>query len=164
MNDSDFDLVCYSDGSGHVDGFGGWAALCETPDKVWCIFRSAAINGISVERAEFSGLLEGLQMAMELSKQLPQYVPGWKPRVMLFTDRENLVLSIKGVYDCGTDKDLWNRYRYYESILDIAVTHLDRESKIAAFKLCDREASTCRIIAKQYAQANNFPPYRLTFE
>jgi hypothetical protein len=155
------DLLVFSDGSGYKDGFGGWAAFACTPDRNWKTFRQGAIIGTSVDRAEMTGLLEGLEMAWELARLHPKFQlsnpDSVKPKVRLHCDRENLVLSIRGVYDRSNCADLWARFAYYEKVLDIIPVHVERETDFVEFVQCDLHASSGRIVAKDYANAAKVP-------
>jgi ribonuclease HI len=159
------DILVFSDGSGYApDGFGGWAAIACTPDRTWKTFRMGSTFGLSVDRAEMTGLLEGLEMALSISRALnraPDMEEGWKPTVAIFTDRENMALSIKGVYDRSNCPDLWYRFSYYESQLNIIATHVARETDYPEFALCDLHASTGRLVAKDYGRSIDMPDYTL---
>ena len=158
------DILVFSDGSGYKDGYGGWAACACTPDRNWKTFRMGSTFGLSVDRAEMTGMLEGLEMALSMSRVLPKAYTmgeGWKPVVAIFTDRENMALSIKGVYDRSNCPDLWARFAYYESKLDIVATHVERETDFKEFVMCDLHASTGRLIAKSYGECLNIPDFTL---
>lgn len=121
--------------------------------------------GLSVDRAEMTGLLEGLEMALSMSRVLPkaQFMSGetWRPVVVAHSDRENMVLSIKGVYDRANCPDLWARFSYYEKVLDIRPIHVPRETDYPEFVVCDLNASTGRLIAKAYGDTMSLPDFTL---
>lgn len=160
MSDSP-DILVFSDGSGYKDGFGGWAAFTCTPDRNWKTFRTGAIIGTTVDRAEMTGLLEGLEMAWEMARMLPSHRSSnpleSQPKVLLHCDRENLVLSIRGVYDRSNCPDLWARFAYYEKLMNIMPLHVERETDFAEFVQCDLHASTGRIVAKDYGNCAKVP-------
>ncbi len=160
----EIDILVFSDGSGYKDGYGGWAAIACTPDRTWKTFRMGSTFGLSVDRAEMTGILEGLEMALSMSRVLPRasvMETGWKATVMVHTDRENMALSIKGVYDRSNCPDLWHRFAYYEKHLNIQATHVARETDHAEFVMCDLNASTGRLIAKSYGESMSLPDFVL---
>ena len=161
--DNDADLLVFSDGSGYKDGYGGWSAICCTPERNMKTFRMGSTFGLSVDRAEMTGMLEGLEMALSISRVLPKAmtIEGWKPMVNVYTDRENMVLSIKGVYDRSNCPDLWRRFEHYEKHLNIVAIHVFRETDFPEFVQCDLNASTGRLIAKSYVEAMALPDFTL---
>ncbi len=172
MDQNLFDVLVFSDGSGYKDGYGGWAAYVCTPDRRWKTFRMGAIAGTTVDRAEMTAMLEGLEMAFWMARDLPQYqvnfgdmmgAPCDRPKVLVYTDRENMVLSCKGVYDRSNSPDLWRRFEHYERELALTVMHVERETDFPELQTCDLHASTGRIIAKNYAENCALPPWALTF-
>ncbi len=163
---SEHDVLVFSDGSGYEkDGFGGWAAMACTPDRNWKMFRMGAITGTTVDRAEMTGMLEGLQMAWEMSLSLPKFVRGdvRKASVLIHCDRENVVLAIKKVYDRTNAPDLWARFEFYEKVMDVYANHVMRETDFPEFQQCDLHASSARIAAKDYALTLSLPLWRLPY-
>jgi ribonuclease HI len=163
------DILVFSDGSGYKDGFGGWAALTCTPDRNWKTFRTGAITGITVDRAEMTGMLEGMEMAWEMARSFPHFHPSnpqsVRPKILLHCDRENVVLSIKGVYDRSNCPDLWARFAHYEKVMDIMALHVVRENDFAEFIQCDLHASSGRLVAKDYGNTAKVPAnWILTFK
>lgn len=146
------DLISFSDGSGHEDGFGGWAAVVVTPDRILKQARMGCASGTTTDRCEMIGFLEGLEMALQMANDLPRsHLGDFRPRVQCFSDRENLVLSAMGLQRQSNSPDLWARFRYYQELLDIHVAHINREQEtiFPEFRECDLQASTGRIIVKQ---------------
>jgi len=161
---NEHDVLVFSDGSGYEkDGHGGWSAMACTLDRNWCTFRMGAIIGTTVDRAEMTGMLEGLQMAWEMSLNLPKFVRGdsHKASVLIHCDRENVVLAIKKVYDRTNAPDLWARFEFYEKVMDIQANHVMRETDFPEFQQCDLHASTGRLIAKDHALTLSLPIWRL---
>ena len=147
------DIIVFTDGSGHKDGYGGWAAIATTPDGILRTFRMGAASGTSTDRMEFTAMLEGLQMALEMSEKFPRHgLIECKSSVKIISDRENLVLSIKKAYARSNAPDLWARFEYYEKILDIQAKHVGDEEKalLKDFTGVDLEASTGRILIRDY--------------
>lgn len=149
------DIIVFSDGSGfHKDSFGGWSAIATTPDRIWKLFRWGSMVGTSVDRMEMTAMLEGLQMAVEIADVLPKKsLKKIKSKVHIYTDRENMVLSIKNVYSRSNSPDLWARFEVYEKILDITATHVDRETDFPEFVQVDLHSSSGRIHAKGYYES-----------
>jgi ribonuclease HI len=158
------DFLAYSDGSGYQDGFGGWAVYVCTPTKSATMFRMGAIIGTTVDRAELTAILEGLQMVMELAASLPRTIPLgqhlWKPKVKLYSDRENLVLSIQGVNERSNSLDLWKRFEFFETHMVIDANFVERETDHEEFTFVDLHASTARIMAKNYWEACGLPQHQ----
>jgi ribonuclease HI len=144
----------YSDGSGHVDGYGGWACYVDDHTSGKAYFRQGSVIGTSVDRMEMTAMLEGMEIVMELARRTEQYQTAkmlgevWKPLVHLFSDRENMVLSIKGVYERSNGRDLWARFAYYEDRCAIVAHHVNRETETPQFRTVDLYASTGRVVAK----------------
>lgn len=159
MNNPDF--LVWTDGSGYKDGFGGWAAYVHTPDKTHELFRMGAVVGTSVDRAELTGIIEGLQMVADLMTIIPHKLAMgqrvWKPKVKMYSDRENLVLSIQKVNARSNSPDLWRRFEFYEGFMALDANHVLRETDFPEFVFVDLHASSARIIAKQYAEASGLP-------
>lgn len=157
------DYLLFTDGSGYKDGYGGWACCVRHVGKKANMFRMGCIVGCTVDRMEMTAILEGLQIVFENMQSRWESRDGEdpekKPIVRLFSDRENLVLSIQKVYDRGNCPDLWARYAYYESIMEVHATHVQRETDYPEFSMVDLHASTGRIIAKQYGEALDVPPH-----
>jgi len=153
------DIVVMSDGSGYKDGFGGYASLAFTPDGIWKLFRMAGIHGVTVDRAEFTGCLEGLQMAWELWQQMPARDETRRPVVIWMTDRENLLLSAKNVQARSNCPDLWARYVWYEERMSIHPDFVSKEMEKTNldFKMIDVQASTGREILKAYIATVKVP-------
>jgi len=153
------DFLMFTDGSGYKDGYGGWACLVKTSDSMHQMFRMGAVIGCTVDRMEMTAILEGLQLVVEMTpwavRRPEEDRNTWRPKVRMFSDRENLVLSIQGVYDRSNSPDLWHRFQYYETLLDIEPVHVLRETDHPEFVTVDMQASTARIIAKEYGLATD---------
>ena len=172
-NPNDYDVLVFSDGSGYKDGYGGWATMACTPDKNIKLFRMAAVVGTTVDIAEMTGMLEGLSLAHDIALDIPKFyqyriTSGFehpdKPKVLIYSDRENMVLSVKKVYDRSNSPDLWARFEHFEKVLDIDALHVERETDFPEFQFCDLSASTGRCIAKGYAENCKMPPIFLSFQ
>lgn len=158
---ADSDYLLFTDGSGYQDGYGGWACIVTDPSGTPLMFRMGCIMGATVDRMELTAILEGLQLVEELKTTNPKSIGDqgrtWHPVVHLFSDRENLVLSIQKVYDRSNAPDLWKRYEFYEGRLHVVARHVERETDHSQFITVDLHASTARIIIKQYGEANELP-------
>ena len=152
--------ILFTDGSGYKDGYGGWACRVKSPDDKSCdYFRMGAIIGCTVDRMELTAILEGLQIVLEITMEARGGLRGHDvlPFVKLYSDRENLILSIKGIYDRSNAPDLWARFAFYEKYLQIEPEHVLRENEHIEFEGVDLHASTGRIIAKNYGTAVHVP-------
>jgi ribonuclease HI len=163
MTSKEPDLLIVSDGSGHVDGYGGWAVTVFTPDRNIQVVRLGMINGITVDRAEMTAMLAGLAAALDILEKWPDRPE--RPWVHVKSDRENMVLSMKGVYGRRNSPDLWASYEWFEKQLDITCEHIDREADCPELQQMDLHASTGRIVAKTYAEIqqpgpNQYDPTR----
>lgn len=115
---------------------------------------AGALLGTTVNRAEFTGLLEALQIVHEqmLARKdvgLSLY-PAKKTTMRWFTDRENLVFSLlinpetkEPYYSRRTDADLWCRYEYYARSIQVLPVHIPRNS-VMLHAECDAIASRGR--------------------
>lgn len=158
------DLLLYTDGSGREqDGFGGYAAVIKTPDGYVNQFVMGAISNSTVDRAEFTALIEGLRVAYDVWKALPDaWLSRWPqeqvlktPHIMWYSDRESLVLSAKNVNSRNNCPDLWAAYEYFESRCKIEANFIDDAAKelSEAFSECDLQASSGRLLMKGYFEA-----------
>lgn len=170
--EADCDYLLYTDGSGHADGYGGWAAYLtcgnlELPGRV----RYGGGNGTSVERAELTACLSGLRMVLEvegLDSAKACLSPPWnegrsrphgrvgRPLVKWFTDRESICLAAARNPDgCETyyrrDKnpDLWGQYLFYEQLFFIHPVLVPR-NEVPGQALCDLVAGDQREMMKGY--------------
>ena len=153
---SPIDWMVWTDGSGHVDGFGGYGAVAMRVRLLGntCIpiqRASAAICGTTVNRAEFTGLLEALQVIHTIEMggrgQGASMYPVIPVRVRWFSDRENLVLGVatnpetgEAWYGRNVDQDLWARYDWYAKSIIVRPVHIERNSMAMQAK-CDFIAS-----------------------
>jgi ribonuclease HI len=153
-----FDYIVRSDGSGHVDGYGGWACSV-TAANGHVRFRFGAIVGTTVDRMEMTAMLEGLTLVFEWAtwaagtSTLPT-----KPKVLVLTDRESMALSMQGVYARKSSIDLWRRFEFFEPLMEIQVRHVAGETE---HELCqvDLHASSGRLVAKEYAVLSDLPSH-----
>lgn len=150
------DLLLFTDGSGHMDGLGGWCAVVESADRTRHVTRLGCASGSSVDSMEFHALLEGLDACLEAWNTWPLKVErkrvGGKPIVLWRSDRESLVLSVTGSYRRSNLPHMWARFAYYEKELDIRPFHIGREEEKEhpEFQACDLHASTMREVLKAY--------------
>jgi hypothetical protein len=157
----EFDFYLYTDGSGHADGFGGWSALVLSPRHNIYQTLMAGHSKTSVDRAEFHGLLDGLQLimdAMDWHRTLDlETLERNPPTVFWLSDRESLVKSVQRdetgnpVYGRKNSPDLWARFSFYERLFRIVATFTPRDT-IAYHNIVDRFASDARVLIKDYMQ------------
>lgn len=159
-----YDIILVTDGSGHTDGYGGFAAMAYTPDKLVKTFRMAALSGTTVDRAEFGGALEGFNMVLDMWNAMPQRLTqdptqaGARAKVLWISDRENMVLSALRTQARSNSPDLWARYEWYEKVLDIYPTfEKDPEKTRVEFAIVDIEASIGREMIRNYLCNRNLP-------
>jgi hypothetical protein len=81
-----------------------------------------------------------------------------KPTVCWFGDCESLILSVYIDEETGQpmfrrrlNGDLWCRFSYYETALNITPMYIERNS-VPEHKLVDRLASEGRLIVKEYIE------------
>lgn len=147
--------TAWTDGSGHTDGYGGYGAVvmrsaaAGIPPKV--LHASGALCGTTVNRAEFTGLLEAMELVhthelLLRSAGLSSY-PVIPTTLRWFSDRENLVLGVatdpatnKSYYGRKTDADLWARYEYYAKTIKVMPVHTERNT-LSFQAMCDHVAS-----------------------
>lgn len=148
--------LIWTDGSGHTDGYGGYGAIAARVKSRAGIHpgplrASAAIHGTTVNRAEFTGLLEALQMIhsseMKARGGGSSMYPSVPVRVRWFSDRENLVLGVgldpatgDPYYARHVDQDLWARYDWYAKSILVYPVYVARNT-LAFQARCDYVAS-----------------------
>ena len=143
----------YTDGSGlELDGFGGWACLVIAPDGRR-IINTGGSTGTTVDRMEFTALLEGLESILKLwddplfNRADDSIVVHWH------SDRESLVKSAQAIYGRKSAHDLWLRFDHYAEKMQIFPNHVRIEDEGEEFKTVDLHASAMRIVIKNYAEA-----------
>lgn len=155
------EYLLFTDGSGHQDKFGGYASLvianyAHSPTKMACCVGGAF--GTSVERMEFTGLLEGLQSILDTGGYNKSAghaeLAVRRPHIAWFTDRESLALSCwmpDGVpfYRRKSCPDLWARYEWYEQFFTIIPIWCGRTTH-AAQDVSDKLASEARVLVKDW--------------
>jgi len=149
------DFLLYTDGSGYQDGFSGFCStfVSQIQNQPGRGTRMGSMSGSTVDRAEMTALLEGLQAIWEFLETIPKYnLPGRKPTIHWYTDRESLALSVSGEYKRSSSMDLWKRFAWYEEQFDITPQWVERETDFPEFKACDLHASTNRVIIKNYIE------------
>ena len=143
-----------TDGSGHSDGYGGFAAILTVPGEADVIHRVfGGSTHSSTDRMEFAALLSGLQYCTERlpSGWLSERLPGDRWPLHWWSDRESLVKSAQGLYKRKAAPDLWRSFTYFEEIFEIACAHItienyDPESECPWLVEADSLASSLRIV------------------
>ena len=115
--------------------------------------RVAGMNGISTDRAEFLGLLNGLHgifetMGWDNSARL-KAMEHRRAEIVWISDRESLVRSVTGEYRRRTQPDLWAQFEWYEQYIDIRPLHVKRRS-MPWQDIADILASEARVLIKDY--------------
>ena len=162
---SEHDFIIWSDGSGHNTGHTASSAIVLNKGTGIKTARLSACDAQSVHRAEFEGLLLGLNCVLEMG--------GWdredakrsldratnKPRVCWYTDNEALALSVyrdpdtyEPHYRRKSSGDLWSRLFYYEKALRITPIYIPRNS-LPEHALADRLASEASLLLRGYLSA-----------
>lgn len=150
------DFTLWTDGSGYQDGFSGYCAIarCNIKGLEQTQMTMGGFTASTVARAEMSGLLEGVELIRQMVGKMPQYnLAGQKVTVEWFSDREDLVKSVKNEYGRKSSPDLWARFENYEREMTVFPTWVSRDSGIPEMLACDMHASTLRCIVKDYCAA-----------
>ncbi len=158
------DYVLYTDGSGHQNGWGAYAAVARYNTDLNHLLRVAGNYGSSVQRNELTALLEGLfaiadhQLRRVIQLGLREVSPGnpWNTfagedriTVLWFTDRENLAKAL--VYDDdmrplnkrARERDLWMRYSAMAKHFCITPMLVPR-NEVPAQAVCDALCTVAR--------------------
>jgi ribonuclease HI len=159
---ADYEFQLYTDGSGWNDRFAGYCAVLRSDKHNKFVCSAASIYGADTERAEFEGLLAGLQSIMDTmdwnNKHQRSLMQMRRTSVYWVTDREHLVGAMlkkaDGSYEYKrrTTPDLWARLEWYEKIFDITAVWRERNT-IAWQGYADTIASECRTQMKHYVEA-----------
>ena len=163
----EFDFLIFTDGSGHPDGYGGWAATAIETATNRRMFRMGGQSGTSVERMELTALIEGLLMCAELGRLSLQSDPGrmYPRRTALWrSDRESLVKTIAGEYRRSTEPDLWKRLDVVLARFAVTAEHVSRENDFPEFGPVDLHASSARIMMKSYTLSAEMPAPCLPYD
>ena len=156
-----------TDGSGHKDGYGGYAGIIfqkspriGTPPLIAeC---AGGLKGTSTEQAEFLGLLFSLQQIVDYYvadqglKSAEELLRRKLPVVHWVTDRESLALAVykdsvthEPVYRRKSTPALWAMYSYFEPMLDVVPIFSTREGNLVHNQV-DEIASDMRVIVKEH--------------
>jgi ribonuclease HI len=151
-----------TDGSGHADGYGGYAAVIVNTKTLVIHEVAAGIKGTSTEEAEFLGLLNGLKsilghyVAKSGRPTALQRLEAEQPVIHWITDRESLALSVwrdpktnEPVYRRKSTPELWAMYRYFEPLFRVVPLWTKRQT-LALHNRADVLASELRVNVKEY--------------
>lgn len=139
------DYYIFTDGSGHKDGVGGWAAYILNTQTLSSNLIYGGQNKTTTYRQEFKALLEALQFLFQNddNKNL---------QIEHYTDSESLNKGIRNEYSRrNRNIDLWNFYEFFEIYYFIESNHVNRD--VSAIEKVDLHASSMREIIKQYTQS-----------
>lgn len=151
MTETDF--LLFTDGSGHEDGFGGWAAVALHKSTGKLHEAYGCESRTSTDRMEWAGLLAGLEMCRSLAvTDYRLLIPG-KPRIVWYNDRESVVKYVQSVHGYNSSKDLLARYHSLAATVELTAQHVKIEQDIPAFTFVDLHASSLRIAIKDYVQS-----------
>lgn len=144
-----------TDGAGHPDGFGGWAAVIT---QVQCDGDPVVIpspvqlqggqSGTSVDRMELTALLEALTYIEKTAKLYPELKR--HVAVLWLCDRETLVRTVNNQYAAHTNRDLYYRLSYFEKLFAITGMHIPRDTPDENHQWCDKESSSLRRHVKAF--------------
>jgi len=159
LTPDNFDFELYTDGSGYTDRFGGCCAVVRSLKHKKFFSCASAFYGADTARAEFEGLLGGLQGIMDAmdwnNSQGRALLRARRATVFWVSDREDLVGSVTLKAD-GTPEfrrkntpDLWVRYEWYEKLFDVSACWRKRNT-VAWQMMADVVASECRTMMKNY--------------
>lgn len=167
------DYVLYTDGSGHQDGWGAYAAVAKHNDTDEFILRAAGNYGSTVQRNEMTAMLDGLfsiadhqiRRVMKLGLEEVNSGNPWhtllgenRISVMWYTDRQNLAKAL--LFDeegltlnkRGNERDLWMRYSSMSRYFCITPMHTARNT-IPMQKVCDSLCDVARDAMKKSLDA-----------
>lgn len=157
---ANYDYVIVADGSSYyTDYMGGYGAIVLTPgmaDKEAAIFAFGSATHTEVGRAELQAILHALHALFVENHQESSYqlelLKESNERVLVISDREDVVKSINKVYKRNVNRDMWAAFEWYEQYYDIIAEHTPRDDK-DVHKIADAIASELRINLLDYAQA-----------
>lgn len=165
INDVTYYLV--TDGSGHVDKFGGWAAELRNPrSDADCHFLCGASAGTGeVYRMEFTALLEALTFlfnhanywgnnALSMLARNPMTIEWYNDNEALVNSVRRDPVSLQPLSRRDTYRDLWARFEWFEQYIRFNAIHLPRETP--EMKMVDWYASSCREMIKGFTGANTY--------
>lgn len=154
--------IAFTDGSGTIDDYGGASAIVARVNN-WSGSGKAVFDDVrticvahshtSVDRIEFTALLEALQSILEIHGK----VQDMRPVVKWFTDRESLAMSVwkpdgmNSFYSRKNAPDLWARLAWYEQSFYI-VPSFGRRNKDPNQKLTDLLSSEMRESVKMLCE------------
>jgi hypothetical protein len=150
--------ILLTDGSGHKDGYGGYASLALEHATGRMLECAGALKGTSTEAAEFLALLNGLGSIVEATGNTRK-LEAQQPVVHWMTDRESLALAVwrengQPVYKRKSTPELWAMFAYYEPLFTIVPLFTPRAT-LPLHDRVDKVASECRIIIKDYYEILN---------
>lgn len=158
------DYVLYTDGSGHENGWGAYAAVAKHSADPDHILRVSGNYGSTVQRNELSAMLDGLhaiadhQLRRVMRLALREVHPknAWSTftgddriTVMWFTDRQNLAKALlfdewmRPLNGRNSERDLWMRYTAMAKHFCITPMHVPR-NVIPAQAVCDELCEVAR--------------------
>lgn len=167
LPDDQVDYVVVTDGSGHLDGYGGWATKITLPHRYppethW--LRGGCTGNGQVYRMEVTALLEALTWIFNHGQfwgtQAQRNLHETPLRIQWYGDNEAAIKSVHrdpvtkqhAYARAGQIEDLWARFEWFEPFVRINGTHVGRDQ--TRMLGVDWLASTCRVILKSCDAAN----------
>lgn len=158
------DYVLYTDGSGHSQGWGAYAAIAKYSPTGEHIIRASGNYGSTVQRNELSAFLDGMhaiadhQLRRVIQLGLREVAPknAWNTfvgddriTVLWYTDRQNLAKAL--LYDedqrplngRNNERDLWLRYSSMSKHFCVTPFQVPRNS-VPAQAVCDEMCTIAR--------------------
>lgn len=164
LTDTKFQYKLFTDGSGFTDNIGGFASVLVVPDgSIKCTASCGCSMHMGTSRAEFVAILHGLHTIIEANgydtkgEDMINLLSS-KPKVLIVSDRQDLVGSINNVYSRKRNGDLWAAFSWYETIFDIEAVHTKRET-VAIHKDADRLASAMRLVLLDFIEQHKETDY-----
>lgn len=161
------DIYLVTDGSGHADGFGGWASeiisgkIVPVREEHYIMGSAAGIG--DVFRMEMTALATALTFCFNrwtLWGRL-EHLHQNPLRIRWFNDNEALVNCVrrdihtgKPLYQRRVCEDLWAQIAWFENFVILDANFVSRETDV--MKIVDWYASTSRVSIKNFTTANPY--------
>lgn len=161
-----FDYTLWTDGSGHSDGYGAYAAIWKCADGDMDM-SFGANYGQTVNRNELIAMIEGLTailsdrvvkmrgvLEMNPKNELAALNDADRVTVAWHTDRQNLAVSLlwndagEPVFRRNSDRDLWARFSFLAKHACVVPYHSPR-NVVAQQGMCDEVCTLMREAIKK---------------
>lgn len=141
-------MYIYSDGSGLTDsGIGAYSAIILSTKypELSCTSVVGGGTAMSTTRAELTAIIEGLYKVHTALVGTSTK----KPSVLVVSDRQDLVGIINNIFTRKQNKDLWARYDWLTTNLEVSGKYVKRETNITQ-SMADKLASGFRIVVQEF--------------